>query len=209
MAENLRQLLIQRAARLQERPAFTSGEWGTLSYGQFRNRVEGIALGLMADDLAPGRAIFCPKGGSWAWAAEVAAACCGLRWDEAGQSIPEDILGGLRFNDEQGRGPYHEGEHHVEGRTQFSQGLDHGAMLLRLGRMNRVLDWDHDTVVPVPVAEMGSKAGRAALWCSLYGGSHAILEDRTAPKKGFLRRRPPTPAAWSPEPFQHFWDPTG
>ena len=48
MASTLRDLLIQRAARLQGRPALTAPEWGTLTYAQLRNRAEGVALGLLA-----------------------------------------------------------------------------------------------------------------------------------------------------------------
>lgn len=192
MPANLRELLIQRAARLQGRPGLTSADWGTLSYAQFRNRVEGVALGLMATEPPPGSAIFCATGGPWDWASELAAACCGLSWGEAGQPIAPEILGGPRFNDENGRGPYHEREHGVAEGTLFSLTLDHGAMMLRLQRMNKTLGWDHDSEVRLPMARYGSKELRAALWCSLYGGSHAILEAKTG--------------AWDSTPFKQFWD---
>ena len=59
----LRALLIQRAARLQERPAFTAPGWGTLPYPAFRNRVEGVALGIMAGEPPMGTRIFSATGG--------------------------------------------------------------------------------------------------------------------------------------------------
>src|SRR5512141_1600953 len=111
MADNLRKLLIQRAARLQERPALTAPPWGSLAYSQFRNRVEGVALGLLAEALPPGTPCFCATGTPWDWAAEAAIACCGLRWDVTGTRVDPAILGGPRFNDEHGRGPYHERDH--------------------------------------------------------------------------------------------------
>jgi len=105
MATTLRDLLIQRAARLQGRPALTTTDWGTLSYAQLRNRVEGVALGLLATE--PPSAVFCATGTPWDWAAELAAAASGLAWDPAGQAVPPEVLGGARFNAEAGRGPYH------------------------------------------------------------------------------------------------------
>ena len=63
MATTLRDLLIQRAARLQGRPALTTPDWGTLSYAQLRNRVEGVALGLLATD--PPSTVFCGTGTPW------------------------------------------------------------------------------------------------------------------------------------------------
>lgn len=204
MADNLRKLLIQRAARLQGRPALTSPTWGTLSYGQYRNRVEGVALGVLAEDVPAGSAIFCDTEGPWDWACEVAAACCGLRWDGAGIMVDPDILGGPRFNDEHGRGPYHEREHEVLEGTLFSGELDHAEMMLRLQRLNRILGWDHSTEVRLPLARIGSPELRAALWCALYGGCHAILEAPAAAPKGlFVRSRKLTP--WDDGPFKAFW----
>ncbi len=206
MADNLRQLLIQRGARLQERPALTTAAWGTLSYAKFRNRVEGVALGLLAADRPVGFAIHGTEPGPWTWASEVAGACCGLRWDAAGGPVEHDILGGPRFNDEHGRGPYHEREHEVDAGTVFSGGLDHGALLLRLQRMNRSLGWDHDSTVPVPLAAVATPEGRAALWCALYGGSHAILmEPGASPPSRFGKRKDTLPA-WDPTPFEAFWN---
>ena len=68
----LRHLLIQRAARLQERQALTATPWGTLGYPAFRNRVEGVALGLMATEPPPGARLSSATGGPWDWACEVA-----------------------------------------------------------------------------------------------------------------------------------------
>lgn len=206
MADNLRKLLIQRAARLQERPALTAPSWGRLDYSQFRNRVEGVALGLMARACPLGTAVFSATGTPWDWASEVAAACCGLRWERGGAPVDPEILGGSRFNDEHGRGPYHEREHQVDGTTQFTQMFDHAEMAQRLQRGNRILGWDHETQVHLPVALIGASEVRAALWCALYAGSHAILElERQAPK-GLFGRRAPQGAVFDPAPFSDFWN---
>ncbi len=82
MIQTLRDLLLQGAARLQERPALTVPDWGTLSHAQFRNRVEGVALGLLAGGSAA--VVFSSTGTAWDWAAEVAAAASGLAWDPSG-----------------------------------------------------------------------------------------------------------------------------
>ena len=92
MASTLRDLLIQRAARLQDRPALTTPDWGTLSYAQLRNRVEGVALGLLAIESRP--VVFSATGTAWDWAAEVAAAASGLAWDPVGQVVPPEVLAG-------------------------------------------------------------------------------------------------------------------
>jgi len=205
MADNLRKLLIQRAARLQERPAFTAPTWGLLNYSQFRNRVEGVALGLLATARPPGTVIFCATGTPWDWASEVAAACCGLRWEMLGEIVNPEILGGARFNDEQGRGPYHEREHAVDGSTLFSGRLDHTAMMQRIQRLNRILGWDHETEVRLPLARIGTHEVRAALWCALYAGSHAILEDELPAPKGIFKWRTIQKAAFDPMPFAEFW----
>ena len=205
MPDNLRNLLIQRAARLQERPALTSPAWGTLDYSRLRNRVEGVALGLLASECPVGMAIFSATGTPWDWAAEIAAACCGLRWESPGAIVSPEILGGIRFNDERGRGPYHEREHEVAGSTCFSGEHDHAAMMQVLRRMNRVLGWDHETVVRFPVAQIGTREVRAALWCVLYAGSHAILDEVPPPRKGMFRSRDVNPTAFDPAPFLEFW----
>ncbi|MBL0211481.1 MAG: hypothetical protein IPQ13_11315 [Holophagaceae bacterium] len=205
MADNLRRLLIQRAARLQERPAFTSPSWGRLSYSQFRNRVEGVAMGLLTDMRPAGTAIFCATGTAWDWVSEVAAACCGLRWDAAGAIVDPDILGGPRFNDEGGRGPYHQREHDMDGSTLVSGKLDHAAMMLGLQRMNRNLGWDHETEVRLPLAQLGAPEVRAALWCALYAGAHAILEEAARTPGGLSARRAARPAPFDPGPFSGFW----
>ncbi|MFN7957952.1 MAG: hypothetical protein U0P46_06490 [Holophagaceae bacterium] len=187
MATTLRDLLIQRAARLQGRPALTTPDWGTLSYAQLRNRAEGVALGLLATDPPP--AVFCATGTPWDWAAELAAAASGLAWDPAGRPVPAEALGGPRFNDEAGRGPYHAREQVVGAATAFMAGLDQAGLLTRLRRLNVQLGWDHDTRVELPLAQLGEAPLRAALWSALYAGGHAIL--------GF--------GPWNQEPFDGFW----
>jgi hypothetical protein len=174
MTQTLRDLLIQRAARLQERPAFTAPGWGTLSYAQFRNRVEGVALGLLATGSGPG--VYSTTGTAWDWVAEVATAASGLLWAPAGVAVPPEVLGGPRFNDEHGRGPYHAKEHGVQATTPFTPEWDHGEILARLRRLNVRLGWDHDTVVPLPMVRLSEAPLRAALWSALYAGAHAVLE---------------------------------
>lgn len=187
MATTLRDLLIQRAARLQGRPALTTPDWGTLSYAQLRNRAEGVALGLLATDPPP--AVFCATGTPWDWAAELAAAASGLAWDPAGRPVPAEALGGPRFNDEAGRGPYHAREQLVGAATAFTAGLDQAGLMARLRRLNVQLGWDHDTRVELPLAQLGEAPLRAALWSALYAGGHAILGT----------------AAWDRGPFDGFW----
>ncbi len=208
MASTLRQLLVQRAARLQGRPAFTAPGWGTLSYAQFRNRVEGIALGLLAEPCPPGSPARAGEPGPWAWAAEVAAACCGLLWDEGAPPVDSAVLGGPRFNSEDGRGPYHDREEAVAPELTFHRGLSQGEVLRRLARLNAALGWDHETSVAVPLEAAASLEGRAALWSALYAGAHATLEGPAEGAKGWFRRRPPRPA-FDPAPFAGFWDAPG
>ncbi len=190
MTETLRDLLIQRAARLQERPALTAPDWNTLSYGQLRNRAEGVALGLLGQAAVPSTA-YSATGTPWDWIAELAAAASGLPWDPAGQPLPLDLLGGPRFNDEAGRGPYHAREQEVVASTPFAPGLEQGELMLRLRRLNVRLGWDHTTELELPLARLGNPATRAALWSLLYAGGHATLR--------------PNPS-WDPTPFQAFWD---
>ena len=184
----LRQLLIQRSARLQEYPAFSAPPWGALLYPAFRNRVEGVALGLMVS----GRTGFHSRtGGPWDWACEVACACCGFRW-EPGQPGPDpETFGGSLFNLEAGRQLYHDRDHEVLETTPFTADLDQGELLRRLRRLNGKLGWDHATTVQLPLGALGTPEVRAALWSALYGGSHAILAAPTL--------------AWDPEPFKGFW----
>lgn len=203
MATTLRDLLIQRAARLQGRPALTAPGWGTLSYAQFRNRVEGVALGLLAE--APPPAVHSATGTPWDWAAEVAAAASGLRWDPAGQRVSTEVLGGARFNDESGRGPYHAREQVVQPATPFSEVLDHGTVMLRLRRLNGQLGWDHETEARFPMARLADPALRAALWSALYAGAHTVLEADPEPARRFLPWRPPLRSPWDPAPFLAFW----
>jgi hypothetical protein len=199
MAQTLRDLLIQRAARLQGWPALTAPGWKSLSYAQFRNRVEGVALGLLASDLPP--SVFSATGTAWDWVAEVAAAASGLAWDPAGQTIPPDVLGGSRFNHENGRGPYHDRGEQVQASTPFTSGLDHDEVMTRLRRLNADLGWDHTSVVELPLARLAEPALRAALWSALYAGGHAILgEDPSAPARLLARFHRPLPP-WDEAPF--------
>jgi hypothetical protein len=174
----LRALLIQRAARLQEQPALTAPGWGTLRYPAFRNRVEGVALGLMVEAPAVGTPVFCATGGPWDWACEVACACCGLVW-RPGTPAPASALGGPLFNHEGGRQPYHDREHQLEETTLVADGLDQGELLARLRRLNSRLGWDHTTEVTLPLDQLGCAELRGALWSALYAGSHAILAAGT------------------------------
>lgn len=203
MAFTLRDLLIQRAARLQGRPALSTVEWGTLTYAQLRNRAEGVALGLLAS--APPAAIFSRTGTAWDWAAELAVAASGLAWDPAGQPVPPEVLGGPRFNSEEGRGRYHACEHDVTEATPFSAGLSHGDLMLRLRRLNTALGWDHDTRVELPPDRLGEPALRAALWSLLYAGGHAVLVAEVPNSTGLLARFQRPKAGWDPEPFSGFW----
>jgi hypothetical protein len=205
MAANLRQLLIQRAARLQGRPALTAPGWGTLSWGAWRNRVEGVALGLLAG--APPAAIFSHTGTPWDWALEVAAACTGIPWRAEAAEPEATLFGSPRFNDDQGRHAYHDREASLDAATPFSGSLDHGAMMRKLQAWNRTLGWDHDTVVRAPAAGLGSEAVRAALWNALYAGAHTILYEAAPPAKGLLARFKKAPReVWDPSTFAGFWD---
>lgn len=181
-AMTLRLLLIQRAARLQQRPAFSCAPWPTLDYAAFRNRVEGTAFGLLAAGLG---ACHADTGTPWDWAAEVAAAASGLRWDPTALTVPEAVLGGAAFNDERGRGLFHDREALVTTDTPFTTGLTQGDFLQRLARLNQRLGWDHDTVARLPRAAWGTPALRGALWSALYAGAHAVLVEASEVEKGF------------------------
>lgn len=206
MAQTLRDLLIQRAARLQERPALTTPDWGTLSYAQLRNRSEGVALGLLSGEA--NSAVFSATGTAWDWIAELAAAASGLAWDPAGEAVPAELLGGPRFNDEAGRGPYHDREQVVQASTLFTAALTHGELMARLRRLNIELGWDHGTVINLPLARLGDAPVRAALWSVLYAGGHATFEAEASTPTGLLARFRHVPSlTWSPEAFQGFWRP--
>ena len=200
MPSTLRDLLIQRAARLQGRPALTAPDWGTLSYAQLRNRVEGVALGILS--VEPPLVVFSATGTAWDWAAEVAAAASGLAWGPSGQIVPIEVLGGPRFNDEGGRGPYHAREQVVQAHTPFASGLDQGQLLARLRRLNIELGWDHDTVVDLPLARLGEAPVRAALWSALYAGAHAVLTGEPEPPTRRLIRPKQSAPAWDESPFR-------
>lgn len=203
MASTLRDLLIQRAARLQGRPALTAPGWGTLTYAQLRNRAEGVALGLLAS--LPPRAVFSGTGTAWDWAVELAAAASGLVWDPGGQMVPPEVLGGPRFNSEEGRGLYHACEHDVAEATLFSAGLTHGDLMVRLRRLNTALGWDHDTRVELPLPRLAEPTLRAALWSLLYAGGHAVLVAETPAATGLLARFRRAETPWDPRPFERFW----
>lgn len=206
MATTLRDLLIQRAARLQERPALTAPGWGTLSYTQLRNRAEGVALGLLAREPEP--ALFSVTGTPWDWAAELAVAASGLLWDPAGRSVPAEMLGGMAFNDEGGRGAYHGREQVVQASTPFSASLSHGELMARLRRLNIQLGWDHASTVHLPLARLAEPTLRAALWSALYAGAHAVLVPNQVERStGFLARGKKAAPAFDPGPFITFWDP--
>jgi hypothetical protein len=204
----LRKLLIQRAARLQERPALTTPDWGTLSYHQLRNRAEGIGLGLLATERPAESAVYSATGTPWDWTAELAAAGCGLRWDEQATSMDLTLFGGARFNDEQGRQRYHDREDEVHDTTRFWHSLTHAELLTRLQRMNRELGWDHETTLRLPLHQLNTPGLRGALWCVLYGGSHAVLEEKaeTDSSRGwFGLKKKQDSVLWHSAPFESLW----
>lgn len=212
MASNLRQLLIQRSARLQSRPALTAPAWDTLSHGAWRNRVEGLALGVMAETPVPER-VFSRTGTAWDWALEMAAACAGIPWDPAAPLADPALFGGARFNDENGRRAYHDREESLSADTPFDAQRTHGAMMLTLQRWNRRLGWDHDTALHLPLEALPTEAGRAALWNLQYAGGHAVLLERmaSAPRSrlgnlGRVFTRTRAAHAWDPDLFEGFWD---
>ena len=196
MAQTLRDLLIQRAARLQDRPALTTPDWGTLSYAQLRNRAEGVALGLLV--ASPSPAAFSSTETPWDWIAELAVAASGLAWDPSGQAVPAEVLGGPHFNAEGGRGPYHDREQLVQVSTPFTAALNHGDLMARLRRLNVELGWDHGTRVELPLARLGDAPVRTALWSALYAGAHAVLEAE--PPIGRARPRKAAPP-WEEQSF--------
>ena len=199
--DNLRALLIQRAARLQGRPALTAPGWGTLSWSAWRNRVEGVAFALLGEP-SPPPALFSATGTPWDWACEVAAACCGLVWDPAAPAVDPSIHGGETFHPEAGRGPYHAREHIVGADTPFLPGWTQGQLLAGLRRLNGTLGWDHRTQLRIPLANLAGAEARATLWSLLYAGGHAVLEDPGGiPPKPV--RDEPIPA-WDPAPLKQF-----
>lgn len=150
----------------------------------------------------PGEPRFAATGTPWDWAGELAAACCGLRWDPAGPPIPPEALGGTRFNDEAGRQPYHDREDRVAPTSPFAGTLTQADLLTRLARLNRTLGWDHTTVVQLPTSALGTTGGRGALWSALFAGAHARLLDAPPPSPRRWFRRHPASPAWDPSPFE-------
>lgn len=187
MPQTLRTLLVERAARLQGRPALRAPGLEPLDYLGFRRKVEGIALGVLA--LGPPPALHAATGTSWDWLAEVAAAACGLRWETAG-AVPMEVLGGEAFNAEAGRGPYHAREALVQEGTPFVPGLSQGDLLARLRTYNRTLGWDHETRLVLPLERLGTPEVRAALWSALYAGAAVDLRSGVR---------------WEPGPLGGFW----
>lgn len=193
--ETLRQLLIQRAARLQERPALSCRAWGTLNYSQYRNRIEGVALGLMADKPAVGELVFMDQKDlgwfnayeqleqflaiqePWSWICEVAAATCGLVWNLEGYRINPSIAGGALFNNELGRGEFHNRDQEINKATLLTLTHSHAQMLSKMQRTNSILGWDHKSEIHLPIEHLTTPVGRAMLWNGIYGGSHIILKD--------------------------------
>lgn len=205
---NLRHLLLQRSARLQGRPALTAPDWGTLSWSAWRNRVEGVAFGLLSEDPPP--TAVAPRGDSpWAWALEVAAACSAIPLDPSAPDCDAGIFGGARFNSQEGRHAFHEREHHLTEATPFDAHLTHGDLILKLQRWNRKLGWDHATTLQVPLEAIPTAAARAVLWNLLYAGGHAVLVEDAPVTRGrftrLLRRKVESPI-WDPSPFLAFWD---
>ena len=173
MTTTLRELILRQGARLQGRPALTAPGWGTLSHAQLRQRVEGLAMGLLA--VRPALPVFSATGTAWDWAAELAAAACGLPWDPGAPPVPPDLLGGPAFHAEAGRGPFHERERLVGPGTLFQGALTHGELLARLRRLNVRLGWDHETALALPLPRLGEPGCRAILWSALYAGGHLVL----------------------------------
>ena len=148
-------------------------------------------MGLLGQATPP-TAIHSATGTPWDWIAELAAATSGVVWDSAGQSVPVALLGGDAFNLEAGRGPLHQREGSIQLDTPFHAGLTQGVLLGRLRTLNRHLGWDHDTRVEVPLDRLPDPAVRAALWCALYAGAHAVLSPG---------------APWDGQPFASLWKP--
>jgi hypothetical protein len=107
--------------------------------------------------------------------------------------VPDEVLGGPAFNDEGGRGHFHDREGFVTEDTPFTATLTHGELHQRLARLNARLGWDHDTVVRLPRAAWGTAALRGALWSALYAGAHAVLVAESEPATPFTRWFAPTP----------------
>lgn len=191
--DSLRALLVQRAARLQDRPALSAPDWGTLSWSAWRRRVEGLGFALLAQAPLPA-AVHSATGTAWDWAWETAAACCGLPWDPAAAPLAPGLRAPGGPAPEAGRGPYHHREQALSAATPFAAGLDHGAVLLRLRRLNDDLGWDHRTALRLPLADLALPGTRAALWSLAFAGGHALLEAGPVP-------------GWDPGPFAAFWEP--
>jgi hypothetical protein len=151
--------------------------------------------------------VFSATGTAWDWAAEMAAAAAGLGWDPTGQVVPPEVLGGVHFNDEDGRGPYHTREQAVLASTPFTSGLSHGEILTQLGRLNVALGWDHTSIAELPLAQLAEPALRAALWSALYAGAHVILREPSTVASGTQIRSRQAPSRWEAAPFQAIFGP--
>lgn len=145
--------------------------------------MEGVALGLMAETPPIGTPYWIDIKESnaskepWTWIAELAVIASGCIWDAQGALIPSSILGGSRFNHEDGRGPFHDRDHQIIGSCLATPTLSHREILLRLQRQNQKLGWDHTTPLSLSWSDVQTPEGRALLWSGLYAGSHVVLAD--------------------------------
>lgn len=201
MVETLRHLILQQGARLQERPALTCPEWGTLSYMALRNRVEGLALGLAAADFPD--PIHCATGTPWDWVAELATAACGLRWSPDAPALDPAFLGGSRFQDEAGRQAYHDRDEAVQADTLFTAGHTHETFLRHLRRLNRELGWDHTLRIHHSPISQNPLLARAQLWSAFFAGSHMIWAGSTTSDPQDQASESTTP--FTREVLEAFW----
>jgi hypothetical protein len=145
--------------------------------------------------------------GPWSWIAEVAVIACGFVWSPQGNPIDSSVLGGPRFNDEEGRGPFHDRDHQITGSCLAVSGLSHKDILLRLQRENDKRGWDHTTKLSLSCSDATTASGRALLWNALYAGSHVILTEPELPSRfqTFFSKNKPIPA--SLDNWGDFWIP--
>lgn len=117
----------------------------------------------------------------WSWIAEVAVTACGCVWDPEGHPIDPSILGGSRFNNEEGRGTYHDRDYLLTGSCLALPTLSHQDILLRLQRENQKHGWDHTTKLSLSCSDSLTPRGRVLLWNALYAGSHVVLTEPETP----------------------------